>query len=361
VDLRIVDDRMEFDGLRAAWTSLALRVKARPFQEYGWAAAWMRTIGATGGRRLCVVTLWDGDRLLAVLPLTIRRFRGIRLLEWIGARTIDYCDALVDPNIDCATALQQMWQGLCRHCAFDVARFGQVRADAKISCLVNELHPWIETTEESQGIPIAWSSGKEWLERQRSKARVRTKSRRRQSTELGFDFHMWQPPDPTEPIVEALIAQKCAWLVAKGQSGFLSEPAGAQFLRELARELAQSGSLHLSAWRSKDVIAACHLGFLRDGVLYYYMPAYEARWAKQGFGSLLLESLLMWACDQGLSRFDMLLGDYEYKTRYDVTAESVRTLVVARGLVGRAALAAYQLSKSRARKLVVKTSQDEQP
>jgi CelD/BcsL family acetyltransferase involved in cellulose biosynthesis len=50
----------------------------------------------------------------------------------------------------------------------------------------------------------------------------------------------------------------------------------------------------------------------------------------------------MWACDSGLRRLDLLLGAYDYKTEYNCTLEPVRTLVLARGLIGRAAVAIYR-------------------
>jgi CelD/BcsL family acetyltransferase involved in cellulose biosynthesis len=110
--------------------------------------------------------------------------------------------------------------------------------------------------------------------------------------------------------------------------------------------MAASGSLHLSAIRSNEAIVACHLGFLRDGVFYYYLPTYDARWSKYSPGTLHRNLLIMSACDLGVRRFDMLLGAHDYKSRYDVTAEPVRTFVVPRGLLGRAAVSCYRLART---------------
>jgi len=49
----------------------------------------------------------------------------------------------------------------------------------------------------------------------------------------------------------------------------------------------------------------------------------------------------MWACDNGMRRLDLLLGAYDYKTEYQCTLEPVRTLVIPRGPIGRAALFFY--------------------
>src|SRR5947209_5323769 len=108
MQVRIVENAADFAALAAPWQALAHEVGARPFQEFGWAAAWMRTLGTVEGRQPRVITLWDGDRLRAVLPLTSRRFKGVRLLEWVGARRTDYCDALFDPTVDAEQIVQEL-------------------------------------------------------------------------------------------------------------------------------------------------------------------------------------------------------------------------------------------------------------
>src|SRR5581483_12300907 len=93
LDIRIIEELSAFESLEGPWGQLDAQPGVRPFQEFGWSAAWVRTIGKAGGWRLRVGTLWQQGRLVAVLPLCVRRYKGIRMLEWIGARVTDYCDA----------------------------------------------------------------------------------------------------------------------------------------------------------------------------------------------------------------------------------------------------------------------------
>jgi CelD/BcsL family acetyltransferase involved in cellulose biosynthesis len=343
-DIKIIKTAAEFAALEEPWKALAAQPAVRPFQEFGWNAAWASTLGTTSGRQLHVATLWQSSKLLAVLPMTVRRFNGVRILEWLGAKASDYCDGLVDAGIDGDAALSTLWDGVARLGGFDVARFGQVRTDAHVYNVLNPMSPWIETREESCGIDIGWPDGETWLNQLEKKNREATRYGMRRMAKLGFETYIWQPGEPYEPVLEAVIAQKRAWLLERNFSGFLVEPQGVEFLHAAVRELAAAGSLHLSAVRSSDRIAACHLGFMREGILYYYMPTYDPEYAKYSFGNLLRDALIMWACDRGLRRFDMLLGVHDYKTRYQVTSEDVRTLVVPRGMLGRAAVSFYRFS-----------------
>ncbi|MGH8207980.1 MAG: GNAT family N-acetyltransferase, partial [Steroidobacteraceae bacterium] len=94
---------------------------------------------------------------------------------------------------------------------------------------------------------------------------------------------------------------------------------------------------------------------------YSYMPSYDLSLQKYGFGNLLREALIMWACDNGVRRLDLLLGDEEYKTQYDFTREPVRTLVIGRGLLGKAIVALYRLAAARARSRVVDRGAPREP
>ena len=90
---------------------------------------------------------------------------------------------------------------------------------------------------------------------------------------------------------------------------------------------------------------------MRSGVIYSYMASFDAGYAKYSFGRLLTDQFIMWSCDQGMQRFDLMLGAYDYKTEYGCTLEPVSTQLVGRSLLGKAAIALYRLKKSRSRAL----------
>jgi CelD/BcsL family acetyltransferase involved in cellulose biosynthesis len=344
LESRIIEDVQSLCALADAWGGLQPAIR-HPFQELGWYAAWARTIGATGGRRLRIMTLWDGSRLAAVWPLTLRRYRGVRLLEWAGARVTDYCDIIVAPQVDADEAMRLLWQDLQRKVGFDVMRLGQVRGDAIIGRFVEHLDPWVETREAAFGIPLTWANGADWLASRSSKRRDAARQRLRQMQKLGLEFQAWRSPQAD--VLEAVIEQKQAWVRARNVGSFIIEAQGPEFVRALAQEMSSRGLLHLSAVRSAQRIVACHVGVVHGDTFYFYMPTYDAAFAKHGFGNALREYLIMSACDQGLRKFDMLLGAAEYKLQYAAVEEPVRTVVVPRGIIGRAAVAYYRRSASR--------------
>lgn len=344
MESRIIADVESLGALAEQWGALQPAIK-HPFQELGWYLAWARTIGTTDSRRLRVITLWDGSRLAAVWPLMLRRYKGVRLLEWVGARVTDYSDIVVRPDVDAAEAARALWRSLWQSIGFDVLRLGQVRTDAIVNELLNGMKHLVETEESAFGIPLSWTSGADYMASRSPRRREKLRRHLRQMQQQGYELKVWRSYQPA--VLDAAIEQKQAWARARGVESFLTEPQGPQFVHALARELAASGCLHLSTIQSPERMVACHVGFVRGDTFYYYMPTYDAAYAKQSFGSTLRESLLMWACEQGLRNFDLLLGADDYKLQYETLAQPVRTLLLPRGIIGRMAIAYYRRSAAR--------------
>jgi CelD/BcsL family acetyltransferase involved in cellulose biosynthesis len=358
LESRVIEDLSSLSALQDGWLRLQPTIR-HPFQEFGWYVAWARTIGTTGGRRLKCITLWDGGRLVAALPLTVRRYKGIRLVEWIGGGVADYCDAIVAPGVDAQDALATLWHSLNREVGYDVLRLGQVRADGVVSGFMDSVDHWIETREGAFSIPLKWSSGEEWLKSRNQKQRYEARRLMRQMDKEGYQFKIWKAPEPLEPMLAAVIDQKQAWVRARNVRSFITEPQGPEFVKALAHEMAALGMLHLSAVQYGDQFISCHLGFERGDTLYYWMPTYDAAFAKKRVGNTLREHLIMSACDRGLKKFDMLLGAYEYKSMYDAVEDPLRTLVVPRGLLGRATVAYYRFAVARTRRAALLEPQPE--
>jgi CelD/BcsL family acetyltransferase involved in cellulose biosynthesis len=344
VNTHLIENEAEFALLEEPWSALAATTGAGPFQGYGWAKAWIETIGRSDGRQLRVATAWEGSRLVAVFPLVRRRYMGARLLEWIGARVSDYCDVLIHPDVEPRSTLLALWSSIMARGDCDVIRLGQVRGDARINTLLQttQLNPWVETREHTYFLPICWQSGEEWLQQQGAHARKCTKYHLRHLAKAGFELYVWEPPDSYEPVLEAIIAQKSAWMASKGLGLLLGHPQGPQFLRKCAAALAARGTLHLSAFRSSKGWAACHLGFYQDGILYGYMLTYDFAWAAYSPGTTMRDALIMWACDHGARRVDVLRGAEAYKFQYQPEPELLQTYVIPHGPIGKACVSAYR-------------------
>ncbi|MGE0006556.1 MAG: GNAT family N-acetyltransferase [Parvibaculaceae bacterium] len=84
-------------ALEAEWLRFQERAAGTFFQTYQWCTAWLDTAGLAAGAKPLIVLGRDpaGD-LLFLLPFSIRRRQGARVLEWMGGQQMTYGYGLYD-------------------------------------------------------------------------------------------------------------------------------------------------------------------------------------------------------------------------------------------------------------------------
>lgn len=126
---RIITDRDEFIGLRAAWNDLARDSAVdHAFMRHEWFRGWWDHM--PHGGELCVMTAWDGDRLVAAAPTMKRREnrKGVSFaaLTMMVSGITPRCNFLVREGV----APELAFAGVFAIPGWDVAEFKQMEADA---------------------------------------------------------------------------------------------------------------------------------------------------------------------------------------------------------------------------------------
>ena len=100
---------------------------------------------------------------------------------------------------------------------------------------------------------------------------------------------------------------------------------------------------------------AAHLGLVQRGRFYYLMLGWEAgEWRAFATGRLMLDAMLRWTCEQGLSVFDFTVGDEPYKQDWvdtDLPLYRYEAATSARGLAILSARAAGRGLRRRAKRV----------
>src|SRR5215472_1228936 len=78
------------------WRDLHVRVGHFPFTNPIIVRAWWNHHGQAAGHTLHVATAHYGNRLVAIAPLTVFRYKGLHVLQWAGSKDFGYCDALCE-------------------------------------------------------------------------------------------------------------------------------------------------------------------------------------------------------------------------------------------------------------------------
>jgi CelD/BcsL family acetyltransferase involved in cellulose biosynthesis len=205
----VLDSLDVLGTLEQLWRELGERACARPFQRFGWHAAWLSTLAVASGCRPHLALLRRGERLLGVLPLARRFHRGLRLLEWSGHGMTDYNDALLDPEIDKEAALAALWRAALAYGA-DIARLTHVPPGAACDAFLAARSVRTVAGETSWAVSLAGVDSDAWLASLSPGSRRNFHRYTRKLEEAGVGFWVWSPTEPIAPFLEALVAQKRA-------------------------------------------------------------------------------------------------------------------------------------------------------
>jgi CelD/BcsL family acetyltransferase involved in cellulose biosynthesis len=119
--------------------------------------------------------------------------------------------------------------------------------------------------------------------------------------------------------------------------------ADAAFHRDFARSALDRGWLRLWTMEIDGAAVAAWYGFRFGDAEWYYQAGRDPAYDDRSVGFVLLAHTIRAAFEDGVREYRFLRGDEPYKRRFAERDAGVETIAVARGLRGRALLAALAL------------------
>jgi CelD/BcsL family acetyltransferase involved in cellulose biosynthesis len=326
--------------LAADWDDLADRTGASPFVRPGWIAAWW---DAFGRGKLDVLAVRRDGRLAAVLPV-VRRAGGVHSpSNW---HTPEYGAVSED-----AAAAREAFDALfAARPAYAFLRFfGPGGDEAAAAGAVAGYATGRRVIQQSPYLPL--DGGWESLRRPRQKQIERNRKKLAELGELAFTVHDARH-DLDERLEEAFATEGSGWKLANG-TAIVSQPATRQFYTAFARWAAGRGILRLFFLRVDGRPVAGQIGVADRGRYYFLKGGYEPELGKLGPGIVLLNDIVHWAADEGLTTFDFLGKPEPQKLEWtDALRELVAVEAFSPSPAGIAARTAYARGRPLAKKLV---------
>lgn len=318
-----VDTSYAFAEVADDWAKLeAGQGKATVFQTRSWCSAWL-SAAADAGRPEHPVFIRVRRRGVPVLiwPLSVTTLAGCRILHALGEPATQYCDAIVAPDCDVASALTSAWRGLASRTDIDLISLRRVRDDASIVALPcaaaaagNDVAPFVEVRA---AVGMAhWSS-----RRRRELARCLRKI----SAHGDVVFRTFKDPGDKIRTVDRAVDLKRDWMRRRGLwSGGYTHPAANAFTRRLAPDPAFV-VLALTAGGDDVAIEA---GYVRGDTYWCLTRSYNARFSSFSPSHLLAQRAVEHCAALGLSRFDLLAPSQPYKLDWCTGTVAVRDVVI---------------------------------
>ncbi|MGQ3283688.1 GNAT family N-acetyltransferase [Bosea sp. (in: a-proteobacteria)] len=319
--LSVVED---IAALADEWRALEDRALVTPYQAYGWVRPFTDTVGAAERMAFRHAVLRDaGGAALAILPLVITRRSGIRFAEFIGGKHANYHMGIYDPafaaGLDAAGARLML------------AEIGAAIGGLDAFIFVNQPTQW-------QGVPnplaqlaggpspsgayklaLVPGDGEGSLRRSMSShAHKKLKNKRNRFVTYGpSEMVRARTPAEIARVIDAFLRQKAARFAMMGIADPFAPPAVRRFLERGAQAdgdrppVLELYSLDVAGQSVATYVGAVQAGRFSGMATSFAM---DSEVAKTSPGEILLVDLIRLKSREGITVFDLGVGEARYKT-----------------------------------------------
>lgn len=317
--IRVATDIAEFG---AVWPAMqgSPDSSALPFQSRDFISLWTRTIGAARRIETYFVQVDDAaGQPLLLLPLSIQKRRGVRILGVIDGGVSDYIQPVL---FEGAAALDErqmrdIWRGVLDALpGVDVVHIDKI--PNAIGAVANPLRFLATEAARVSGHALALSGTHDDYRQHRLPRRQDARRKRKRLLQAGpLEMMIPTTVEDRANVVATLIRQKRdRYLATRGVDGFKA-PGLLDYVEGLSDLAAKTPAVHLSALVSNGTMIATHLGMVSGDRFYYLMPAFEAgEWQRHSPGRLHIEFMIEWSYANDLAYFDFGVGDEPYKLEF---------------------------------------------
>jgi CelD/BcsL family acetyltransferase involved in cellulose biosynthesis len=314
------------------WSRLA-EAAGHPFATWDWNLRWWQTFGA--GRELYCFACRRGDgEVAAILPLYVAATRPLRVARFLGYA--DWMTPICAPEDRplAARALRDATRRGSGGCRLVLAE--RMPNEQGWGPLVGG--PVISTHHD----PVLRFDGMSWDEFLASRSKnFRDQVRRRERKivrETGLSFRLADDPGRLTADIDSLFRlHSLRW--GEETTGVF-EDAGPDFHRAFAADALRRGWLRLWLAEIGGETVAAWYGWRFGGAEWYYQAGRDPALEREAVGFVLMAHTVREALNDGVAEYRLLLGGEAYKDRFATADPGLETVVWARGLRGRAALAA---------------------
>lgn len=315
-----LDIRGDVESAAGVWDSLLETAPFSPSQTYSYARAWVQHVMVPEGRQPVVAIGYDKDTPLFLWAFELGRKFGQPVLIWLGQGYANYNMGLHRPEV--AERLQaEDLKRLLRHIAdrvgasaalFDAQPFDWGGCENPFARLPHQPHP-------SCGYAVNLGDFEELYHARFGKQSRRKYARReRKLAEEGpLAFGWAESDDEKHEVLETFFSQRELQFAKMGVEDPFTPPIRA-FCRELVTlPDSDPARLRLGYIRVGDFIPATFSGSIcRDTLAVSMSSLAESDMQRYSPGLVLLRRQIEWACNEGLSYYDIGVGGARHKERW---------------------------------------------
>jgi len=317
------------------WDDLFTRAHDAPaYISRAWAETFISE-GRVNGTPL-LIAVWDGSKLAALQPLSVRRFCGLRLAEPIGILAGARLGLLADTNYtEAIGVVADVWVREKLANTFYVKYFSSL--DDVTNKLMAELanRGFAYKCELQRSCPLICLGGsfEDYLQKTKSgKRRKKLRYQKRQVFDAGdVAVVRYTGADITpEVITRIAVIQEQSWMKRRS-AAVLGQP----FYKRLLTEMAKAGLAHVWLMTMDGDDVAFGYALVAHRKLDLKWISFKLKYESSlSFGKILTMWMIRDACQENIESFDFGLGDSEYKQFWATDNHDVVMVIAGRGVLG---------------------------
>jgi CelD/BcsL family acetyltransferase involved in cellulose biosynthesis len=345
-ELIVHQDRLA--AVAERWDELA-RADARDgfFRTYGWYRAWMQHIRPDAEPYVIVVRDASGD-ITGIAPFCRMRYSdlGFRLLRvgWAGRETVsgDFLDFVAAPGRQeqvVSAVLDFLWE---RKDEWALLMLGELMPGSDSCRAAEEFSrrtrmPFRVQEERICPYIALPASFEEYLESLSSSSRYHIRRRIRDVAKAGAEVQIYSEGHEVAARLGTLSRLHHSRWQKDNQPGTLGRPGFQEFLRDICGNPPAGARCRLFQLEAAGAPCAALLAFHFGQSALYYQAGWdpESPLAASSPGVVLMAASIRDAIENGLSFYEFLRGDEEYKSRWTAHHRTTVTVLLGRSRMAR--------------------------
>jgi CelD/BcsL family acetyltransferase involved in cellulose biosynthesis len=309
----VITEHSAFEALAGAWDDLWARTpSATPFQAHAWVSAWARAYVPAGD--LVVVTVRDGDVLVAGAALHRVRRGFVRLLAPLGGEISDHTDILLDPGVP--DAGRRLVEALLEVPGWRVLDLPEVLPHAAARLWAEEWPGSVRRSEASVNLQLPALPVADALTRLPTKTAGTLRRKLRKIDQLGVQRSEVAPADVPRAVADLIRLHEDQWQGRRGNPEHLVDRFHSHLANAVAPMIARGQAVFVE-YRVDGELLASEVDLIGHERLDYYLAGISTALRQRiDTAVLLVSSALERAGQLEKKDYSFLRGTEDYKFRW---------------------------------------------
>ncbi|MDP8230597.1 MAG: GNAT family N-acetyltransferase [Candidatus Gorgyraea atricola] len=323
LNIKQVSNHGEFEGYKGMWNGLLEKSNIdNVFMTYEWVDTYIRHFCVS--QRLLILNIFEGDRLIGIAPLMIRKYKylglPVRAVSFIGAGASDRMDFILTGDKEKAIYLVlDHLMGISSE--WDLIDLEEI---TEKSATVEIIEKWLQERNilnfsgpQKRSFLIQFDGNRKSLvEKFSGKLKKRLTKLDNKNIQVNLDFKRYRVRASE---VEAIFSDICdiedrSWQ-GKKQKGIFTKNPSRDFHKEIFDRFSRNGQLDISVLMLEKKPIAYIYNYLYGGRSYNYNVAFDNAHKNLSAGTMLMFWMLKDSAVGDISEFDFMRGEEPWKKR----------------------------------------------